>query len=464
MRMEWRKANLNAGGLESPSTHVAPVSIQPVASSPIHEPRHRPFPSRGPSQHRRIAPGNTEARTDTRARASLGGFLASVHSSLAGKSRSGRRSLDGSGGAGSAGTPTDRVTTRGIVSGAPETAEEGTSIGRVKGLRRATAEDHVRASSPLARSEGTSVGGHAARAAAARARRQGHLGPPGQSLVYFREYEEVTMVFRQVGGRGEGACDLLSVMPMTMTLSLPRSDVVSYTDMSSRSAPLNVLSMLHTYFSKLDAMVEALGAYKASSRLHATATKATTVRFTSVLHAIQPCGTESTPQYETVGDAYVVAVNLHQPQPAHELLALRIAMAMVASACQVDKADGSGPIEIRVGIHTGPVAGGVIGVKRTLLTLCGDTLVSGQGWLPTLCGDKHLSGGDGLSGYGDTHETPVAPPASSPSPSPPPLQNVAARMESNSRSNHIRMTAQTAAALPPEIHETLERETIDVKG
>ena len=34
--------------------------------------------------------------------------------------------------------------------------------------------------------------------------------------------------------------------------------------MSSHSAPIDVLGMLHAYFSKLDAMVDSLGAYKAS--------------------------------------------------------------------------------------------------------------------------------------------------------------------------------------------------------
>lgn len=74
----------------------------------------------------------------------------------------------------------------------------------------------------------------------------------------------------------------------------------------------------------------------------------------------------------------MVAVNLTRPQRDHQLLALRIAMAMVTQASQIEKADRTGPIEIRVGIHTGPVAGGIIGVKRTLLTLCGDTLVRGR--------------------------------------------------------------------------------------
>ena len=44
--------------------------------------------------------------------------------------------------------------------------------------------------------------------------------------------------------------------------SSPHSDVVSYTTMSSTSRPIDVLSMLHSYFSKLDSLVEALGAYK----------------------------------------------------------------------------------------------------------------------------------------------------------------------------------------------------------
>jgi len=140
--------------------------------------------------------------------------------------------------------------------------------------------------------------------------------------------------------------------------------------------------MLHAYFSKLDAMVDSLGAYK----------------------------------YETVGDAYVVAVNLQRPEPQHPLVALRIAVSMVALAAQVDKADGSGKLKIRVGMHTGPVAGGVIGTRRTLLTLCGDTL------------------------------------------------NVAARMESASSPGHVRLTSTTASRLPREVQSLLYFEEIDIKG
>lgn len=168
-----------------------------------------------------------------------------------------------------------------------------------------------------------------------------------------------------------------------------------------------VLSMLHDYFTRLDSMVDAVpGAYKvtASEKLaagldrfpQASTCAATPVSqaCTGLVTSIQEASTDRMrasaissrhsftsppslppPQYETVGDAYVVAVNLLSPCKNHQLVALRIALSMVALASKVQKADGSGPLEIRVGVHTGPVAGGVLGVKRTLLTLCGDTLV-----------------------------------------------------------------------------------------
>ena len=46
----------------------------------------------------------------------------------------------------------------------------------------------------------------------------------------------------------------------------PRSDVVSFTDISSNSNPRDVLTMLHTYFTSLDDFVKSVGAYKARNR------------------------------------------------------------------------------------------------------------------------------------------------------------------------------------------------------
>lgn len=78
-----------------------------------------------------------------------------------------------------------------------------------------------------------------------------------------------------------------------------------------------------------------------------------------------------------MGDAYVVAVNFSSPDPDHALTALRIAMSIAQLADSIVVPGGEGMrLQARVGVHTGPVAAGVLGRLRNMLTLVGDTLVS----------------------------------------------------------------------------------------
>jgi class 3 adenylate cyclase len=76
---------------------------------------------------------------------------------------------------------------------------------------------------------------------------------------------------------------------------------------------------------------------------------------------------------KTIGDAYMVAAGIPQPreQPAEAIadmaLAMRPTLALIA-------ADTGLPLEVRIGIDTGPVIAGVIGRAKFIYDLWGDTV------------------------------------------------------------------------------------------
>ncbi|CAG9459965.1 unnamed protein product [Pedinophyceae sp. YPF-701] len=168
-----------------------------------------------------------------------------------------------------------------------------------------------------------------------------------------------------------------------LAVSVVFSDIVGYTAMSSTRAGAEVLDMLNEYFSRLDAVVDMIGVDKV----------------------------------ETVGDAYIVACNLFEPDDNHEVSAMLMAEAMLRVAATVPcPSNASGHLEIRVGVHTGPLCSGILGTKRKLVTLVGDTM------------------------------------------------NTAARMEQTSRPGCVRVTSATWSGLPAPLQKLLEPESIAVKG
>jgi adenylate cyclase len=81
---------------------------------------------------------------------------------------------------------------------------------------------------------------------------------------------------------------------------------------------------------------------------------------------------------KTIGDAYMAAAGLPKARPEHVQLMARFALDMldsVATRNAVDGGDGQGGrLALRIGIHTGPVIAGVIGEKRLIYDLWGDTV------------------------------------------------------------------------------------------
>ncbi|MEA2554455.1 MAG: adenylate cyclase [Fimbriimonadaceae bacterium] len=117
------------------------------------------------------------------------------------------------------------------------------------------------------------------------------------------------------------------------------ADVVNFTPFAATQPPDKVVGFLNGIFSKFDGLVERHGLEK----------------------------------IKTVGDAYMVAGGLPKPRANHlEAMAL-LALDMHAVMASTVGPDGS-PMKIRIGIHTGPLVAGVIGTRKFLYDLWGDTV------------------------------------------------------------------------------------------
>ncbi|MCS6808746.1 MAG: adenylate/guanylate cyclase domain-containing protein [Bacteroidota bacterium] len=76
---------------------------------------------------------------------------------------------------------------------------------------------------------------------------------------------------------------------------------------------------------------------------------------------------------KTMGDSYMAASGIPIQRPDHAEAAVNMALAMLHSLEQINAQTGRN-LNIRIGIHSGPVIAGVIGVKKFIYDLWGDTV------------------------------------------------------------------------------------------
>jgi adenylate cyclase len=117
------------------------------------------------------------------------------------------------------------------------------------------------------------------------------------------------------------------------------ADLVDFTRSSQQIAPAQVVQFLNELFSVFDQLAQRHGLEK----------------------------------IKTIGDAYMVAGGLPQPRPDHAQAVAEMALAMQVEVAR--RADPSGqPLQVRIGIDTGPVEAGVIGTAKFSYDLWGDTV------------------------------------------------------------------------------------------
>jgi adenylate cyclase len=118
------------------------------------------------------------------------------------------------------------------------------------------------------------------------------------------------------------------------------ADVVDFTPLSSRLDAREVVGLLDRLFTSFDALVDRYDVEK----------------------------------IKTIGDCYMVAAGVPRQRPdhAHALAGLALEMGECAKNCLPEGAEHD--LRLRIGISSGPVVAGVIGRRRFLYDLWGDTV------------------------------------------------------------------------------------------
>lgn len=96
--------------------------------------------------------------------------------------------------------------------------------------------------------------------------------------------------------------------------------------------------------------------------------------FSAFDHIMKGQGVE---KIKTIGDAYMAAGGLPSPNTTHPVDLVNVALSIQQFMDQRKKhreAEGKLYFEIRIGIHTGPVVAGIVGVKKFAYDIWGDTV------------------------------------------------------------------------------------------
>ncbi len=117
------------------------------------------------------------------------------------------------------------------------------------------------------------------------------------------------------------------------------ADIVGFTELSTRLSPTELVAILNEIFSEFDRLAEKHGLEK----------------------------------IKTIGDAYMVVGGLPTPSPNHAEAIAEMALDMQTEIAQFNTST-SQSFSIRIGINSGPVVAGVIGIKKFIYDLWGDTV------------------------------------------------------------------------------------------
>ncbi|WP_448572109.1 adenylate/guanylate cyclase domain-containing protein [Trichothermofontia sp.] len=148
---------------------------------------------------------------------------------------------------------------------------------------------------------------------------------------------------------------LLNILPETIVAQLKENqhtiaqrfdeatilfaDLVDFSGLASQITPTELVNLLNQIFSTFDQLAEKHGLEK----------------------------------IKTIGDAYMAVGGLPLPQANHTEAVANMALEMQQAIGQFQRVDGK-PFHLRIGINTGPVVAGVIGIKKFIYDLWGDAV------------------------------------------------------------------------------------------
>ena len=116
-------------------------------------------------------------------------------------------------------------------------------------------------------------------------------------------------------------------------------DIVGFTALSSKTSAPEIVDMLNGLFSRVDEIAQELGIEK----------------------------------IKTIGDCYMAVCGLPRPCPEHAERMARMALRMLDVTRQYGQEKGLN-LQLRIGLNSGPVVAGVIGVTKFIYDLWGDTV------------------------------------------------------------------------------------------
>jgi adenylate cyclase len=117
------------------------------------------------------------------------------------------------------------------------------------------------------------------------------------------------------------------------------ADIVNFTPMAAEMSPLTLVNLLNQIFSAFDHVADKYQLEK----------------------------------IKTIGDAYMVVGGLPTPRSDHAYAVVEMAREMQQIIQGFTRSDGQ-PLQLRIGINTGNVVAGVIGIKKFSYDLWGDTV------------------------------------------------------------------------------------------
>ncbi|EDX12878.1 soluble guanylate cyclase 88E isoform X1 [Drosophila simulans] len=189
------------------------------------------------------------------------------------------------------------------------------------------------------------------------------------------------MIPKQVADRLRRGENPIDTCEMFDSVSILFSDIVTFTEICSRITPMEVVSMLNAMYSIFDKLTERNSVYKV----------------------------------ETIGDAYMVVAGAPDKDANHAERVCDMALDMVDAITDLKDPSTGQHLRIRVGVHSGAVVAGIVGLKMPRYCLFGDTV------------------------------------------------NTASRMESTSIAMKVHISESTKVLIGPN-YKIIERGEIDVKG
>jgi len=167
------------------------------------------------------------------------------------------------------------------------------------------------------------------------------------------ERHEVEKALRQAQQKSEQL--LLNILPEAVVSQLKQfqgslaerfdeatvlfADIVNFTPLAAQFSPLELVNLLNQIFSEFDRLAE--------------------------VHHLE--------KIKTIGDAYMAVGGVPLPQEDHAIAIADMALAMQDAIRRFSR-DGNIPLQLRIGINTGTVVAGVIGIKKFSYDLWGDTV------------------------------------------------------------------------------------------